>query len=79
MTAVGAEYTGKRALFYDHVATGVEGDTAFYVAEAIASGASVLELGCGTGRILIPVAAAGVASFHQRESFRFKCRRCCAV
>lgn len=60
MTAAGAEYTGERALFYDHVATGVEGDTAFYVAEAIASGSPVLELGCGTGRILIPVAGAGV-------------------
>ena len=60
MTSGIAEYTGERALFYDHVATGVEGDTAFYVAEAVASGSPVLELGCGTGRILIPVVRAGV-------------------
>lgn len=60
MTTGGAEYTGERALFYDHVATGVEGDVAFYVAEALASGSPVLELGCGTGRILIPVVEAGV-------------------
>src|SRR5581483_8617724 len=51
---------GDRALFYDHVATGVDGDVEFYVAEAIASGSPVLELGCGTGRILIPVAEAGI-------------------
>lgn len=60
MTTTGAEYTGERALFYDHVATGVEGDVAFYVEAAVASGSPVLELGCGTGRILIPVAQAGV-------------------
>src|SRR5687768_8278973 len=60
MTTTGAAYTGERALFYDHVATGVKGDVAFYVAEAVASGSPVLELGCGTGRILLPVAAAGV-------------------
>jgi SAM-dependent methyltransferase len=60
MTTAGAEYAGDRALFYDHVATGLRGDVAFYVAEAVASGSSVLELGCGTGRILIPVAEAGV-------------------
>lgn len=60
MAGSGGEYTGDRALFYDHVATGVEGDVAFYVAEAVASGSPVLELGCGTGRILIPVAQAGL-------------------
>jgi SAM-dependent methyltransferase len=56
----GGEYAGERALFYDHVATGVEGDVAFYVAEAVASGSPVLELGCGTGRILIPTVERGV-------------------
>src|SRR4051812_23698313 len=60
MSSAGGEYAGERALFYDHVATGVDGDVAFYVAEATASGAPILELGCGTGRILIPVATAGV-------------------
>jgi SAM-dependent methyltransferase len=60
MPANGVEYAGERALLYDFVATGVEGDVAFYVEEAVASGSPVLELGCGTGRILIPVAAADV-------------------
>jgi SAM-dependent methyltransferase len=54
------EYAGDAALFYDHCATGVEGDLAFYVEEARSAGSPVLELGCGTGRILIPVAEAGV-------------------
>jgi len=54
------EYAGENALFYDHVAAGVEGDVAFYVAEAQHGGSPVLELGCGTGRILIPTAEAGV-------------------
>jgi ubiquinone/menaquinone biosynthesis C-methylase UbiE len=54
------EYAGESALYYDHVATGVEGDVAFYVEEARRAGSPVLELGCGTGRILIPTAEAGV-------------------
>lgn len=36
-------------------------DVAFYVDEARAAGGSVLEVGCGTGRVLIPTALAGVA------------------
>ncbi|HXZ19477.1 MAG TPA: class I SAM-dependent methyltransferase [Candidatus Acidoferrales bacterium] len=36
-------------------------DVEFYVAEARASGGPVLELGCGTGRVLIPTARAGIA------------------
>lgn len=59
MTAAEA-YAGERALFYDHVATGVWGDVGFYVGEAVAAGSPVLELGCGTGRILLPIAEAGV-------------------
>jgi SAM-dependent methyltransferase len=35
-------------------------DVGLYVDEARASGANVLEVGCGTGRILIPTARAGV-------------------
>lgn len=54
-------YAGDSALFYDCVATGVEGDVGFYVEEARAAGSPVLELGCGTGRLLIPVAEAGLA------------------
>jgi SAM-dependent methyltransferase len=36
-------------------------DAAFYLAEAERSGGCVLELGCGTGRILLPIARAGQA------------------
>jgi len=35
-------------------------DVEFYVAEARASGSPVLELGCGTGRVLLPTARAGL-------------------
>jgi SAM-dependent methyltransferase len=45
---------------YDHFRT-PSGDVAFYVEEARRSGGPVLELGCGTGRILVPTARAGVA------------------
>ena len=48
------------ARFYDHYFTGVEGDVEFYVAAALEAGSPVLELGCGTGRVLLPTAAAGV-------------------
>src|SRR5438094_9047331 len=60
MSLKGMEYTGESAVYYDYVATGVEGDVAFYVEEARSAGSPVLELGCGTGRILIPTAEAGV-------------------
>ena len=60
MTLEGPEYAGERAIYYDYVATGVEGDVAFYVEEARSAGSPLLELGCGTGRILIPTAEAGV-------------------
>jgi ubiquinone/menaquinone biosynthesis C-methylase UbiE len=46
--------------FYDYRATGLEGDLQFYLEEAQHAGPPVLELGCGTGRILIPVAEAGI-------------------
>ncbi|MGB4862924.1 MAG: class I SAM-dependent methyltransferase [Tepidiformaceae bacterium] len=39
----------------------VEGDVEFYTELALASGRSALELGCGTGRLLIPLARAGVS------------------
>lgn len=35
-------------------------DVAFYVEHAIGSGGPVLELGCGTGRVLIPIAREGL-------------------
>ncbi|MBI2846383.1 MAG: class I SAM-dependent methyltransferase [Chloroflexi bacterium] len=47
--------------FYDHVAPYVERrDMEFYVGLAIESRGPVLELGCGTGRVLIPISRAGI-------------------
>jgi len=46
---------------YDHVVPyASRPDVAFYVDEARRAGGRVLELGCGTGRVLIPTARAGV-------------------
>ncbi|MBI3725807.1 class I SAM-dependent methyltransferase [bacterium] len=53
------EYEGLDAELYDLHSPGLPGDVAFYVEEA-RRGASVLELGCGTGRISLATAAAGV-------------------
>lgn len=51
-------YDRQSSEFYDHHAK--RGDVRFYVDCALESGGPVLELGCGTGRILIPTARAGV-------------------
>src|SRR5262245_61162200 len=46
---------------YDHVVPHrARQDVGFFVEEAVASGGPVLEIGCGTGRGLIPTARAGV-------------------
>jgi SAM-dependent methyltransferase len=46
---------------YDHVVPYRQRqDVAFFVEEAQESGGPVLEVGCGTGRILIPTARAGI-------------------
>jgi ubiquinone/menaquinone biosynthesis C-methylase UbiE len=45
---------------YDSIYSYVLDDIPFYVEEALAAGGPVLELGCGTGRVTIPIAAAGV-------------------
>jgi SAM-dependent methyltransferase len=45
---------------YDHQFGAAEDDLGFYVAEAQATRPPVLELACGTGRITLPIAAAGV-------------------
>ena len=47
-------------MHYDHYSTGLEGDVQFYIEEAQKAGSPVLELGCGTGRILIPIAESGI-------------------
>jgi len=46
---------------YDYFATGQNGDVSFYVDEARKANGRVLELGCGTGRMLIPMAEAGIS------------------
>jgi SAM-dependent methyltransferase len=48
------------ARLYDPWSRSVVEDVSFYVEEALRSGGPVLELGVGTGRIAVPVAAAGI-------------------
>ncbi|MBX7256103.1 MAG: class I SAM-dependent methyltransferase [Candidatus Hydrogenedentes bacterium] len=48
------------AEYYDLFHNGIPGDVEFYVNQALREGGQTLELGCGTGRITIPLAAAGV-------------------
>ncbi len=48
------------AELYDPWSRSVTEDVAFYVSEARRGGGPVVELGVGTGRIAVPVAAAGV-------------------
>lgn len=55
MTSYGDTWAG----LYDPVHTLTE-DIPFWVEEAKASGGPVLELGCGTGRVAMPIAEAGI-------------------
>lgn len=46
---------------YDHVGPyRSRPDVAFFLNEAVSAGSPVVEIGCGTGRVLIPTARAGV-------------------
>ena len=45
---------------YDSIYSYVTEDIPFYVEAALASDGPVLELGCGTGRVSVPIAEAGV-------------------
>ena len=50
------------AELYDHVAPyAARGDIDFWVEQALAARGPVLEIGCGTGRVLLPTARAGVS------------------
>jgi SAM-dependent methyltransferase len=48
------------ARVYDPWSVTVVEDVPFYVEEAVRSGGPVLELGVGTGRVAVPIAAAGI-------------------
>jgi SAM-dependent methyltransferase len=48
------------ARVYDPWSRSVVEDVPFYLEEAVRSGGPVLELGVGTGRIAVPIAAAGI-------------------
>ena len=48
------------APYYDLVHKGLPGEAEFYVGQAVRLGGETLELGCGTGRIAIPMAMSGV-------------------
>jgi SAM-dependent methyltransferase len=57
----GCDEYGFVAEFYDHVVPYQNRkDVAFFVEAAKESGGPVLEIGCGTGRILIPTSQAGI-------------------
>jgi SAM-dependent methyltransferase len=49
------------ARFYDAIHANLTEDIPFVVAQADRTGGPILELGCGTGRLLIPLAQAGYA------------------
>jgi len=53
-------YSKLGAKYYDYYQSSILDDVNFYVEEAKKSGSPVLELGCGTGRIAIPIAEAGI-------------------
>lgn len=56
-----SEYSSEISGLYDSVPLyAARPDVQFYVEEARSAGGNVLEIGCGTGRVLIPTARAGV-------------------
>jgi SAM-dependent methyltransferase len=61
MTQAGLDEYAAIADLYDHVALYRDRpDIAFFVDAAVQAGSPVLELGCGSGRVLIPTAQAGI-------------------
>ena len=68
------------ARYYDAVyrdAPQISRDAAFYETLAVDSGGPVLELGCGTGRVLLAIAARGLAcsGVDQSPAMLEECRR----
>ncbi len=55
-----ASYSGAQARYYDEYFTGLEGESEFYTALSTEVGSPVLELGCGTARTMLPIAANGL-------------------
>ena len=53
-------YQGQGAQLYDSFSTGLMGEQDFYIETAQQYQGPVLELGCGTGRITIPIARKGL-------------------
>jgi len=47
------------AVYYDLLHPGIPGEVEFYAAQALRAGGQSLELGCGTGRITVPIAMSG--------------------
>lgn len=54
------QYARIDSSLYDHYSLGLTGDVSFYLEEAKKARGRVLELACGTGRVTIPLALAGV-------------------
>jgi len=72
-----AAYGGPISELYDiFVQCRQRGDEAFYVESALAAGGPVLELGCGTGRITLPIARAGleIVGLDLSEAMLERCR-----
>ncbi|MFQ5593985.1 MAG: class I SAM-dependent methyltransferase, partial [Anaerolineae bacterium] len=73
----GYDEYGFVAEFYDHISPYRDRqDIDFFVGMAQRSGGPVLEIGCGTGRVLIPTARAGIdiAGLDLSESMLSVCR-----
>jgi SAM-dependent methyltransferase len=54
------QYGAEDSLLYDSYATGLNGDVEFHVSYSLDAAGPVMEMGCGTGRLLIPIAQEGV-------------------